>query len=113
VAICEGQEGEAVMRQLPLTHEQKEELAAVAKRHPKPYMRVKASALLLVHRGIPASVVGRDYLVPSRDADTMYAWMDRYQAGGVAALLIRKGRGRKPAFSPSASNPGSRPRGTA
>ena len=86
------------MRELPLTDEQKDELVTVAKRHPKPYMRVKATALLLVNRGIPALVVGRDYLVPCRDADTMYSWMNKYEAGGVKALLIRKGRGRKPAF---------------
>ena len=91
------------MRQLPLTNEQKEELAAVAKRHAKPYMREKASALLLVNRGIPAFVVGRDYLIPRRDADTLYSWMDLYEEGGVKALIIKPGRGRKPAFSPSAN----------
>lgn len=101
------------MRELPLTDEQKDELVTVAKRHPKPYMRVKATALLLVNRGIPALVVGRDYLVPCRDADTMYSWMNKYEAGGVKALLIRKGRGRKPAFSPSAPNACSGQRGTA
>jgi transposase len=30
--------------------------------------------------------------------DTLYRWLDRYDAEGVAGLVIRAGRGRKPAF---------------
>lgn len=91
------------MRKLALTNAQKDELEEIAKSHAKPYMREKARALLLVERGIPALVVGRDYLIPRRDPDTMYSWMNLYEAGGVKALVIKQGRGRKPAFSPSAT----------
>ncbi len=31
----------------------------------------------------------------------MSDWIDRYQSEGLAGLVVRKGRGRKPAFSPS------------
>jgi hypothetical protein len=37
----------------------------------------------------------------------------RYRAEGVKGLLIRPGRGRKPAFSPSVSRQRARPRGPA
>lgn len=92
------------MRELPLTDTAKAELETVAKHHVKPYMREKARTLLLVNRGIPAAVVARDYLIPIRDPDTVYSWMDKYIEGGIKALLVKAGRGRKPAFSPSAVN---------
>jgi hypothetical protein len=39
-----------------------------------------------------------------------YAWLDRYQATGCRGLKVHPGRGRKPAFSPSARDGGSGPR---
>lgn len=69
---------------------------------PKAYLRERASALLKVADGHPAAQVARDGLLRERDPDTLYAWLDRYRDEGVAGLTIRPGRGRKPAFSPSA-----------
>jgi hypothetical protein len=40
-------------------------------------------------------------LLKSLDADTVYGWLKGYRRGGIGALYIRAGRGRKPAFSPS------------
>jgi hypothetical protein len=102
--LFEARKGGAQMRELPLTEAAKAELEAVARHHAKPYMRTKASALLLVNRGIPAAVVARNYLVPRRDPDTLYSWIDKYLEGGVEALIVQPGRGRKPAFSPPAAN---------
>jgi transposase len=45
--------------------------------------------------------VARTGLLRPRQPDTVYAWLDRYRAEGIAGLTIRPGRGRKPAFSPS------------
>lgn len=95
------------MRELVLSEEQKRELETVAAHHRLPYMREKARALLFVNRGIPGNRVGRDYCIPQRCSDTIYDWMDRYTSQGSAGLLVQPGRGRKPAFSPSAPNGGS------
>lgn len=90
------------MRTLTITPQGRQELVESAKHHPKAYVREKVKALLLVDKGIPAAAVAREYLIPARAADTVYGWMDRYEAEGVAGLVVRAGRGRKPAFSPSA-----------
>jgi hypothetical protein len=48
-----------------------------------------------------ARAVAHTRLWRRRKADTVCAWWHRYQAQGLGGLLIRAGRGRKPAFSPS------------
>lgn len=68
---------------------------------PKAYLRERAAAILKVADGTPAAEVARSGLLRPRDADTLYAWLKRYDAAGIAGLTIRPGRGRKPAFSPA------------
>jgi hypothetical protein len=87
---------------LDLTDQQRQELRATLNHHTKPYMRERAGALLKIAAGAAAHAVARQGLLRPREADTVYAWVARYRAEGLAGLLIRKGRGRKPAFSPSA-----------
>jgi hypothetical protein len=70
-------------------------------RHPKPYLRERAAALLKIANGIAPARVAREALLKPRYADTVYEWLDRYLAEGIAGLYIKLGRGRKPAFSPS------------
>jgi hypothetical protein len=88
-------------RTLELTKEQQSELRNCRDRHRLPYLRERAAALLFIADGIPKALVAREKLWRSRDPDTLYNWLDRYQEHGLAGLLIRQGRGRKPAFSPS------------
>ena len=88
-------------RTLPLTDEQRSEVLTGRDRHPLPYMRERAAALLFIAAGTAPAVVAREHLWRSRDPDTLSSWLDRYQAHGLAGLLITPGRGRKPAFSPS------------
>lgn len=96
-------------RTLSVTAEQHRELTDLVRHHPKPYVRERAAALLKIADGaVPAQVAATGVLQP-RDPDTIYAWLDRYQAEGVAGLLLRPGRGRRPAFSPCASGCGQRP----
>ena len=52
--------------------------------------------------GLVAVEVARQGLLKPRDPDTVYSWLHRYEAEGLDGLRIRDGRGRKPAFSPSA-----------
>jgi hypothetical protein len=99
------------MRRLICDEEGRQALLQAAKHHAKPYVREKAKALLLVLRGLPAATVAVQYLVPAREPDTLYAWMDRFEQAGVAGLLVQPGRGRKGAFSPAAANHRRRPGG--
>lgn len=66
----------------------------------KPYLRERAAALLQIAEGASVPAVARSGLLVPRDPDTVYAWLDRYLAEGIAGLTMRPGRGRKPAFSP-------------
>jgi hypothetical protein len=65
-------------------------------------MRERVGALLQIADGATPHEVAQHGLLRPREPETVYAWLDRYRAEGLAGLLIRKGRGRKPAFSPSA-----------
>lgn len=83
------------------TEEEKAELEAVRDGHEKPYMREKAGALLKIADGQSPHAVALHGLLKPRDPDAVYGWLDNYEAEGVAGLLVKSGRGRKPAFSPS------------
>jgi transposase len=93
-------------RTVSVSAEQRQELDAVIAHHPKPYVRERAATIRKVADGAVAAQVARTGLFQPRDQDTIYAWLDRYQAEGVSGLLNRPGRGRKPAFSPSARGSG-------
>jgi hypothetical protein len=86
--------------QLKLNAEQRAELESVRDHHRRPHMREKAAALLKIADGQNGLQVARQGLHKGRDSDSIYRWVARYRAEGVAGLTIRKGRGRKPSFSP-------------
>ena len=70
------------------------------KRHPKPYMREKASALLQIARGKSATEVAEQGLLVKRDKQTVCIWVHIYQSEGLKGLLVKQGRGVKPSFFP-------------
>lgn len=88
------------LRTINLRAEEKRELKDVRKKHPKAYMRERAAAILKISKGQSPHRVATEGLLKRRDPDTVYTWLDRYEAGGLANLQIKAGRGRKPAFSP-------------
>jgi len=85
---------------LELTDEQCAELRRLRDHDTRPYLRERAAALLKIAAGKIPAHVARSGLLRPRDPDTIYSWLRRYQAEGLPGLEIRKGRGRKPAFSP-------------
>ncbi len=95
------------IRTLKLNSEQQDELENVRDRHPLAHMREKAAALLKIAAGQNGLQVAQHGLLKEREADTVYRWMGRYEALGIKGLMIRQGRGRKPAFSPRLSRPAS------
>ena len=88
-------------RELPLTDQQRQQLLRLRDHAPQAYLRERAAALLKIADGMAASLVARQGLLRPRKPDTVYAWLDRFQAGGIDGLRVRAGRGRKPAFFPS------------
>jgi len=99
--------------QLVLTAQERKELERIRDRHPKPYVRERAAALLKIAAGRSGRDVALHGLLKRRHPDTIYGWVRRYKAEGVKGLLVRPGRGRKPAFSPSAPERGGGPGGDA
>lgn len=85
---------------IELTPEQWQELEDVRDQHKKPYVRERAAAILKIAEGMSGRRVALHGLLKRRDPDSVYSWFHSYQAEGVAGLLIKAGRGRKPAFSP-------------
>jgi hypothetical protein len=90
---------------LVLSEEQREHLAAAVRHHPKPYVRERAAALLKLADGQLYSFVARYGLLKPHSPDTLHDWVERYKQEGISGLVVRAGAGRKPAFSPCASDP--------
>jgi transposase len=87
---------------LELTTEQRCELEDALDHHALAHMREKASVLLKIANGLTAAEAAKAiYGLKARDTDTIYSWLKRYEQGGLEALMVQPGRGRKPAFSPS------------
>lgn len=92
-------------RLVDLTPEERQELLQLRDHAAQPYLRERAAALLKIADGRSAAWVARHGLLRPRKPDTVYDWLARFTIHGVAGLRIRAGRGRKPAFSPSAPDP--------
>jgi transposase len=87
-------------RYLQLSTEQTEELEAVRDTHAKPHMREKAAVLLKIAEGMSPYQAAQSGGLKPHQPNTIYQWLDWYEAEGTAALEVQPGRGRKPAFSP-------------
>ena len=88
--------------QLVLSATERQDLVKLRDHACQPYLRERAAALLKIADGMPAALVARQGLLRPRRPDTVYAWLNRYQATGRAGMKVHPGRGRKPAFSPGA-----------
>ena len=96
-------------RTLSLTPRQRRTLLRVRDHHRKPYLRAKAAALLKIADGWTLTNVARYGLLKPRARNTVAAWLDRFQARGLAGLKVQAGRGRKPALSPLGTDADSGP----
>ena len=92
----------AQARQVVLTPEQERELIWARDHHQKAYVRTKAAAILKVAAGQSMRQVAMHGLLRAVKEEFVSDWIDRYESEGLAGLVVRQGRGRKPAFSPCA-----------
>ena len=80
--------------------EAKEKLIKLRDYASKAYLRERAAALIQISEGLSAHWVACHGLLKERDPDSVYSWLNRYEAEGIDGLIIRDGRGRKPAYEP-------------
>ncbi len=80
----------ATQRTLILTKRQRQELGDQRDHHPAAYVRERCSALLKVADGHAAHAVARQGLLKPRDPDAVYAWLDFYEAEGLAGLIAHR-----------------------
>ena len=85
------------------SRQQRADLIRTRDHHPKAYLRMKAAALLKVDDGQSIKEVAAQGLLKPVGYETVRQWEVRYERDGLAGLLVRSGRGRKPAVSPCAS----------
>lgn len=85
---------------IDLTDEQEAELTYARDHYPTPYMRERCAAILEIAKGSSGRQVALGGLLKERAPDTVYRWFHRYETEGLKGLMIKPGRGRKPAFSP-------------
>lgn len=88
--------------QLCLTTSQQAELVQTRDHAAQPYLRERAAALLKIASGQSIRQVAHTGCLKPHHPDTLCAWVHRYQHGGLAGLVVRKGRGRKPVSFPGA-----------
>jgi hypothetical protein len=86
---------------LTLTADQSAELIETRDHHAKPYIRERCGAILKVAARQSLRQVAYHGLLRRRNPETVKVWCERYQAEGLAGLVVCEGRGRKAVFSPS------------
>lgn len=84
-----------------ISDEQKTELEYWLFHSTKPYLRERASAILKLAQSQTVLDIAAGGLLQKRHRETVANWFHRFQSDGIKGLEIKKGRGRKPAFSPS------------
>jgi transposase len=84
-----------MVRRISLTEDQCQELVRLRDHDPRPYVRERGAAVLKIAEGQSPHRVAQSGLLKPRDPDTIYAWLDRYQAEGVAGLIARPQGGRR------------------
>lgn len=92
-----------VPTKLELSARERDVLEQMRDRHPKGYARERAAALLKIADGASATQVAYTGLLKRRYPHSVCEWVRRYRTEGIQGLVVREGRGRKPAFSPSAT----------
>lgn len=73
-------------RPLTLSAAQQQELTDIRDHTKREYLRERCAALLKIASGRSAHWVAHHGLLRPRDPDTLYKWLDLYEAHGISAL---------------------------
>jgi hypothetical protein len=82
-------------RTLALSDDERAALLLHRDHDPKPYVRERCAALLKIADGRSPHAVARAGLLRPRDPDTVYHWLDRYQAEGLPTVLAHQHGGNR------------------
>jgi hypothetical protein len=74
-------------RTLSLTETERQALREHRDHDPRPQARERCAAVLKIADGQSPHEVAQHGLLKPRDPDTVYGWLNQYEAGGVAGLL--------------------------
>ena len=77
-------------RTLELAPEEQRHLAHYRDHDERPFVRERCAALLKIASGHSPHSVAQHGLLKKRDPDTLYHWLDIYQAEGLAGLLAHQ-----------------------
>ena len=77
-------------RTLPLSRQQHDELVAHRDHDPRPYVRERCAALLKIADGTSPFAVAKAGMLKPRDPDTVYGWLNTYEAAGLAGVVARQ-----------------------
>ena len=77
-------------RRLTLTDEERQALIEHRDYDAHPQVRERCAAMLKIAEGKSPHWVARQGLLKERDPDTVYNWMNIYQAEGLAGLVARQ-----------------------
>lgn len=77
-------------RTLALSRAQREELAQHRDHDPRPYVRERCAALLQVADGASPFAVANVGILKPRDPDTVYGWLNTYEADGLAGIVAHQ-----------------------
>ena len=80
----------AERRRLQLTTDQRAELERHRDHDPRPYVRERSAALVKIADGMSPHAVAQGGLLRARDPDTVYGWLNSYEAAGLAGVLGRQ-----------------------
>ena len=82
-------------RTLALSDDERAELLSHRDHDPKPYVRERCAAVLKIAEGHSPYAVANAGLLRPRDPDTVYGWLDHYQAQGLPGLLAHQHGGNR------------------
>jgi hypothetical protein len=80
----------AIRRTLALKAKQRVELEHYRDHDARPYVRERCGALLKIAEGHAPHAVATQGLLQPRDPDTVYGWLQLYEAEGVAGVLAHQ-----------------------
>lgn len=76
--------------QVQLNAEQQRELQDARDHHPKPYVRERSAAILLMAEGKSPHWIAKHGILKPREPDTLYRWVNWYQTQGLAGLVAHQ-----------------------
>jgi hypothetical protein len=80
----------AQRRTVALSPAQREELVAHRDHDPRPYVRERCAAVVKTADGMSPYAVACGGLLKARDPDTVYGWLNTYEAAGVVGLCAHQ-----------------------